>query len=141
MSEVEPVRWLDLSVQIVTLILLAYGYWVFKWKRKLRLHTYAFVAATILNAAGVLAIMLPLFLDESNAGELSIRDGHGFILWEHHILGIVATFLSLFIVIRWALRHGNAKKCRGWALMNVTMLVWMATLLIGFWLFAVDIFG
>jgi uncharacterized membrane protein YozB (DUF420 family) len=141
MSEVEPVRWLDLSVQIITLILLAYGYWVFKWKRKLKLHTYAFAAATLLNAAGVLTIMLPLFLDESNAGELLIQDGHGFILWEHHILGLIATFLSLYIVVRWALSHGNARKCRGRALMNVTMLVWVATLFMGFWLFAMDILG
>jgi hypothetical protein len=57
----------------------------------------------------------------------------------HHILGLVATVMSLFIVIRWTIHHRNPKKCRGKLFMNSTLVVWLATLLMGFWLFASDL--
>jgi hypothetical protein len=139
MGAVEPVRWLDLSVQIITLILMAYAYWVWKWRKKLKRHAWAFAAATLLNAAGVLIIMVPLFLDDWVVVTMLPLDNMSLLLWVHHILGIVATVLSLYICARWAMVHRGGHRCRGKLLMNVTMAVWLAVLLIGFWLFATDI--
>jgi uncharacterized membrane protein YozB (DUF420 family) len=130
----------DLTVQVATLILIVYGYWVFKRRKrkKLRRHAYAFTAATSLNAADVVLIMVPLFLDEWATVVTFPLGEHEVLLWVHHILGLLVTLMSLFVVVRWALNHGSAKKCRGRILMDSTTLIWVAALLLGFWLFAID---
>ena len=139
MGFIEPIRWVDLSMQIVTFILVIYGYVVFKRKRGLMRHAYAFTAATLLNLFAVLFLMGPSFLEHLHLLSAPAMEFNALLLWAHHFLGAGAMVLSVFIVVRWAAHKGKARHCRGKLLMNFTMIIWMITLILGFWFIVRDV--
>jgi hypothetical protein len=128
MAEISPSD-IDISLHLVILLILVYGYYRFKVKHDFRDHGIIFTIATLLNTGTILLLMLP-HLNNILSRTVDV-DLHLVIVVGHSIIGTFAAVLSIFIVVRWY-RHGkNAKACRGKTLMRVTFISWLTSLLIG----------
>jgi uncharacterized membrane protein YozB (DUF420 family) len=130
----------SLTIQIIVLLLLFYGYWL-KKKMKFRQHGIVMALATVLHLTMVLYIMIPSFVEgiipyyiiPSPLAMISIV---GLI---HGILGTTALSLGVWLVASWRFRK-NLKGCfNKKKFMCKTLIVWIASIVFGIILYAIFI--
>ena len=126
---------IDIVIQVVVLVILAYGYYRFKVKHKFKDHGIIFTIATVLNTGAILLLMLPHL--SSRLSERVSYDPNFLILVVHSVIGTIAEVLAVYIVIRWYLHGKDAKVCKGKTLMKVTFTSWLVSLLIGIGLYLI----
>jgi uncharacterized membrane protein YozB (DUF420 family) len=130
----------SLIIQIIVLILLAYGY-LLKRKSKYRQHGLVMAAAVVVHLLMIFYIMIPSFVlaivpEYILASPLELTSIVGLF---HGILGIVALALGVWLVVAWRFnRDFNGCFARK-KFMTPTLLVWVAALLLGIALYIIFI--
>jgi uncharacterized membrane protein YozB (DUF420 family) len=130
MSEIDALTHVSFAFQILILGLLVAGYAYFI-KKDMKKHGALTATATILNTISILALMVPDFLHETEEIAENILGAEPLLLLGHHLIGLVAEVLAVFIVLRWALGRFSYLSCRGKALMDVTFGAWIISLALG----------
>jgi uncharacterized membrane protein YozB (DUF420 family) len=119
-----------LAFQIVILVLLLYGYWLFR-SRRYRDHGVDTSAALALHTITILYVMIPMLLDEYDRFISVLQPASTINLALHVITGSTAEILAVLLVVRWLMRGLNIKGCFGKTLMKVTFYTWMVSIATG----------
>lgn len=125
----------NLVFQIVILVLLFAGL-ILKKRRSYFLHGGTMMIAAILNALSFILIMGPSIL---NLGQRFVEKPLNIIsvaTMAHGILGAVAEFLAIWVVVSWRLRSSTKHCARKRKIMQVTLVVWLTALFLGVLLYA-----
>jgi uncharacterized membrane protein YozB (DUF420 family) len=96
-------------------------------------HRTLMTVAVVINAAAIVAVMNPSFF---RVLPFAVRnpDAPGpTVMWPHVALGAVAELMGAFLVIRLGLEPASAPRLR--RVMAVTLLLWLAALVVGFALY------
>ena len=128
----------NLTIQIVILFLLVYGYFL-KRKLKFRQHGITMSTALILHLSTVFYIMIPSFIwavipEYIVPTPLAIASVVGII---HGILGATTLMLGVFIVASWRFSKNIQGCIKRKKYMLKTLTVWIATLIFGIALYAI----
>ena len=110
--------------------ILALGYLRYR-AGDIRGHGFLLVGATIIHYGSVLALMIPVLIDEYpnlSANPLNIFTFANII---HATTGAVALILAAYISLRWIINKLDSKKCVGKTIMQLTILNWSISLVIG----------
>ena len=138
MVPVELERLVDLTIHLVILGMLLFGFWLLRSRKNLRGHALIFTAATIINLVTILLFMIVPFLDEWGESTASPLLTHSFFMLVHHAVGLVALVLSVLVVLRWAAKRFEPQGCKGRSLMYATFGTWLGALILGIVLFLVE---
>jgi len=125
---------INLGLQII-IILLFISAIILKTRGKTLMHGSMMTLAFGLNTISLLAFMTPLFL-KGYPIVIAYTDTYATIFLVHHLLGLVAFVLSLFLVARFALGRFTLQRCKGKWLMRTTAVTWGAVLVMGVFLYA-----
>ena len=125
---------INLGLQMI-IILLFISAIVLKTRGRTLMHGRIMTLAFGLNAISLLALMTPLLL-KGYPIVTAYTDTYAIIFLVHHILGLVAFVLSLFLVARFALGRFTLQRCKGKWLMRTTAVTWGAVLVMGVFLYA-----
>ena len=134
--ELTLLSYLDLIVQIVILFVLFFSYYLAQKKSK-KLHGAVMTSAFVANTVLVVVVMLMPFLAEGAEIFEDVFAMENLLFLGHHILGLIAEGLGVFVVLRWVVKGFNSDFCKGKALMRVTSGAWFVSILLGFLLFII----
>lgn len=123
-----------LALQIVTLLMVGYGAFLMKFKRKMRPHATIMASAMVLNVAAVTLFMVPKFLNYLPIISTSYLPDQ--VLVVHHTFSLITLALTLTVVLSWALRGAKNKGClglgrHGRTIMLTTYGFWMTSIILG----------
>jgi hypothetical protein len=128
---------IGLSVQIIVLALLLYGYWL-NQKLMFPRHGRVMSVAVVLHLVVVFTVMIPSFV-LAVIPEYVLTHIFGIVSLVsliHVPLGTLAILLGVWLVISW--RSQGLKGCfNRKRIMLTTMIVWLASLLLGITLYAI----
>jgi uncharacterized membrane protein YozB (DUF420 family) len=122
---------INLILQVVMLTFIVVS-WLYKNKRRFKIHGGLMGIAIILHLISLFAVMLPSFNNSYNylitaTSELGVQT-----IWIHIIPGAIALVLGIFLVAAWALRPNNIASCtRRKRIMDITALLWSISLIFG----------
>jgi uncharacterized membrane protein YozB (DUF420 family) len=125
----------NLVFQIVILVLLFVSL-ILKKRRSYFLHGSTMMIAAILNAVSFMLVMGPSIL---NLGQLVVDKPLDIIsvaTMAHGVLGAVAEFLAVWVVVSWRLRSSTTYCAGRRRAMRVTLVLWLIALFLGIWLYA-----
>jgi hypothetical protein len=130
----------SLTIQIIVLFLLSYGYYL-KKKLSYRKHGLTMASALILHLSTVFAIMIPSlvlavipqYIFKNPLGAVSIV---GII---HGILGASALSLGIWIVASWRFKKDIQGCIRRKKFMLKTLTIWVTALIFGITLYSLFI--
>lgn len=129
---------IDLYLQLGLIFLLAYGYWQIRTKRTMKKHAWLFALITLINLVSVIVVMVPLFLAEFGEIVASPMTVHSILMWIHHLLGLLAVILSVYILVKWRSNATKGRKCGGKGIMNVTFFSWLLSAILGALLYIIE---
>lgn len=121
---------LSLILQLAALAILVIGFIVVK-RKKYMPHGITMFIATLLNAASVATVMIPVALRLSDTS----IPGFNLLFRTHIILGITILALSIWIVAEWRFQKPGPTCFQRKKWMLGLSLVWTAELIIGMLLF------
>jgi hypothetical protein len=124
-----------LVLQIVILVLLIYGYRLFK-ARRYRNHGIVTVVATVLHTVSIVVVMIPMLLPDARHFVSAFLEPASIINLVHAGLGSVAEILAIYLVVRWAIHDFNVKGCAGKIRMSLTFYIWILALISGIIVYA-----
>ena len=121
-------------IQVIALVLLVIGVYPYRIRTKNRnliMHGFFSIAATGLNLATVLSIMIPIFFGNfmfiNNLSLVQLS-----VVWVHAVLGIVALVLGFTIIFSWVSHPLGELGCsKMWRLMIPTFAIWTFVLALG----------
>jgi uncharacterized membrane protein YozB (DUF420 family) len=122
---------INLLIQIIAFILILVGFG-YKTKGKFRNHGFVMGAAVVLHLISFLFAMGPSFLDgfEFFTRDTSLMGVQ--TMWVHAVTGAIALVLGIVIVVAWIARVSDIAACtRRKRLMDVTVLLWLISLIFG----------
>ncbi len=141
-------------VQTAILIFIIYGFYDLTTKGDQRKHGIIFSVATITNLISLIAVMIPVMIDEWSSLVQNPFGFTSFIVIVHHLMGLVAAVLSVIIVVSWGNRdlpewdsRGRAgRTCLGAGrtgriIMRSTFILWVASFALGAVIYGADILG
>ena len=121
----------NLILQIVMLLLLIIGLF-YKKKRKFKMHGVLMLIAVILHVLTFLVVMGPPFYESFNYYITATSDLSVQTTLAHAVPGAIAMIMGIILVVAWAIRPSNVARCsRLKRLMDVTLLLWLISLLFG----------
>jgi uncharacterized membrane protein YozB (DUF420 family) len=121
----------NLILQIVMVIIIILSL-IYKNKRKFKIHGELMAIAVILHVLTFLTVMGPPFFEGFNyyitaTSYLSVQ-----MTLAHAVPGAIAMVLGIILVSTWALRPSNIAACsRKKRLMDITVLLWLVSLIFG----------
>ena len=122
---------INLLIQIIAFVLILVGLG-YKTKGKFRNHGVFMGVAVVLHLLSFLLAMGPSFLD---GFEFFITDTSLVgvqTMWVHAVTGAIALVLGIVIVLAWIVRVSDIAACiRRKRLMDVTVLLWLISLVFG----------
>jgi len=122
---------INLILQIVMFLIIVIGL-VYKNKRKFKIHGGLMGIAVILHVISFLLVMGPSFSEgydffTTATSELGVQT-----TWIHAVPGAIAMIMGIVLVGAWALRSSNIAACRRMKrLMDITVLLWLVSLIFG----------
>jgi len=122
---------INLILQIVMFLIIIIGL-VYKNKNKFKIHGGIMGIAVILHVLSLLLVMGPSFSEgydffTTATSELGVQT-----TWIHAVLGAIAMIMGIVLVGAWALRSSNIAACsRRKRLMDITVLLWLVSLIFG----------
>jgi hypothetical protein len=129
---------LGTGVELAVLVLLVTAVYESKVKRRQRTHWQLMGAATFLNLAAVVVLMVPVFISLAPGigGGLGMR---GWVDLIHHSLGLIGLALSLYMIGSFISAGKELKRCpttrkSTHMLMRLTFVFMVLPLLIGLFL-------
>jgi uncharacterized membrane protein YozB (DUF420 family) len=123
-----------LALQIVTLLMIGYGAYQMKFKRRMRRHAILLTTATAINVITVVLFMVPRFFNYLPIISTSYLPDQ--VLIVHHTFSLIALALTLTVVLSWALRGAKNKGClglgrHGRTIMRTTYGTWLVSIALG----------
>lgn len=131
-------RNIDLAIQLFLLFMLILAYWMVRTKKNMKVHAWLFLSLTVINIASVLLIMVPAFLAESEEIVATPFTEHSIIMWTHHLIGLLAIALSVYILARWGVDRKKAGPCGGKRIMRFAYSTWSLSIILGLLLYVVE---
>ena len=125
----------NLVFQIIILALLIASL-ILKKGRNYFLHGSTMMIAAILNAFSFILVMGPSLL---NLGQLVVDKPLNMIsiaTMTHGILGAIAEFLAIWVVVSWRLRSSTKYCVKKRKIMKVTLVLWLIAVFSGILLYA-----
>ena len=122
---------INLLIQIIAFVLILVGLG-YKTKGKIRNHGFVMGVAVVLHLLSFLLAIGPSFLDgfeffTTDTSYLGVQT-----MWVHAVTGAIALVLGIVIVLAWIVRVSDIAACtRRKRLMNVTVLLWLISLIFG----------
>jgi len=122
---------INLLIQIIAFVLILVGLG-YKTKGKIRNHGFVMGVAVVLHLLSFLLAMGPSFLDgfeffTTDTSYVGVQT-----MWVHAVTGAIALVLGIVIVLAWIVRVSDIAACtRRKRLMNVTVLLWLISLIFG----------
>jgi hypothetical protein len=103
-------NYIGTGVEVLVLALLAAAIYESKVKRRPKTHWKVMAAATIINLAAVVFLMVPVFISLAPGigGGLGIR---GWVDLLHHGLGLVGLTLSIYLIGTFIAAGKDIKRC------------------------------
>jgi uncharacterized membrane protein YozB (DUF420 family) len=141
MSALTTSSLVSLIIQMITLVMLIFGYFHYKLRRDARLHGVVTSVAYVLNMLTIIFLMIPALLED--LGEISASPSefvHALIII-HIPFAIVATLLATYVVFRWAAYSFKPNGCRGALLMDTTMVTWIVSIILGIAVYLAHLVG
>ena len=105
---------------------------IYKNKNKFKIHGVLMGIAVILHVLSFLTVMGPIFFGYFREFTKYISHPEIQTTWIHAIPGAIAMILGIILVGLWALNPSNIAACsRRKRLMDVTVLLWLVSLIFG----------
>jgi hypothetical protein len=132
--EITSASYVVLSLQLVTLLMISYGAYLMRFKRRMRPHALLLASATAVNVVTVVLFMTPRFLNYLPFISTSYLPDQ--VLIVHHFFSLITLALTLTLVLAWALRGAKSKACLGVrrygrTLMLATFGSWLVSISLG----------
>ncbi len=122
---------INLILQIVMFLVIIIGL-IYKVKRKFKIHGILMGIAIILHVLSFVLVMGPSFFEAYDYFTMATSDLGVQTTWIHAVPGAIAMILGIILVVAWAIRPSNVARCsRLKRLMDVTLLLWLISLLFG----------
>jgi hypothetical protein len=122
-----------LTLQIATLLMMSYGAYQMKFKRKMRLHALILTTATAINVSAVALFMVPKFLNYLPFISTNYLPDQ--VLIVHHTVSLITLGLTLTVVLSWALGGPKNRGCLGLRRQGRTIML----ITFGFWLVSISL--
>ena len=127
---------ISLGIQIVVLALLI-GAIFLKSKNKYRQHGIVMFSAVVLHIVSILAVMVPSFRAYLGPGVINFSDIWAIVTFVHVSTGLIAVLVGIWLVGSWHLKT-DIKQCfRKKRFMDVTLILWLLSILLGIMLYMV----
>jgi uncharacterized membrane protein YozB (DUF420 family) len=126
----------SLGIQIVVLCLLIAAVFL-KTHKKYRQHGIVMFSAIALHIVSILAVMVPSFRAYVGPGVINFSDFWAIVTLVHVSAGFITAFFGIWLVGSWHLKtdiQGCFKKKR---VMDVTLILWMLSIVLGISLYLV----
>ena len=121
----------NLILQIVMFLIIVIGL-VYKNKRKFKIHGGIMGIAVILHVISLLLVMGPSFSEGYEYFTTATSDVGVQTTWIHAVPGAIAMIMGIVLVGAWALCPSNIAACsRMKRLMDITVLLWLISLMFG----------
>ncbi len=121
----------NLILQIIMFLILIIGL-IYKQKRKFKIHGGLMAIAVILHVLTFLIVMGPPFYESFNYYITETSDPSVQTTLTHAVPGAIAMILGIILVGAWVIRPSNVARCsRLKRLMDVTLLLWLVSLIFG----------
>lgn len=131
----------SLVIQMVTLAMLVYAFLHYKHHHDAKVHGAVTTVAYILNMVTIIFVMIPALFDSlADIGANPSEFLHSLILI-HIPFAVVATLLATYVVLRWTTHSLKPKACQGSLLMDMTMVTWTISILIGITVYFAHLVG
>ena len=132
MASVSVASYAVLGMQVAILLIMSYGVYMIRARRRMRRHGSIMAALVVLNIITVVMVMAPAFYGLDLAPGASISP----LMLAHHYLGLLALAMTAVVSLSWVLRGAKSKGCLGigrWGrpIMRATFSVWAASLILG----------
>ncbi len=137
MAELET-RSIDLAIQLFLLLMLILAYLMVRTRKNMKIHAWLFLSLTLVNIASVLLIMVPAFLAESEEIVATPFTEHSIIMWTHHLIGLLAIALSIYILARWGVGRKKFGPCGGKLIMRFAYSTWFLSIILGLILYVLE---
>jgi uncharacterized membrane protein YozB (DUF420 family) len=124
---------ISLSVQIVVLILLAFGYSL-RGKKKYRQHGIVMLTAVVLHILTILTVMVPSFASFFGAPNI-VFDLLVIASLVHGLLGSIAVVLGIWLVASWRLQKDMQMCFAKKKIMRGTLTLWVIAILLGIFMY------
>ncbi len=122
---------INLILQIVMFLIIIIGL-IYKVKRKFKIHGILMGIAIILHVLSFVLVMGPSFFEAYDYFTMATFNLGVQTTWIHAVPGAIAMILGIILVVAWAIRPSNVARCsRLKRLMDVTLLLWLISLLFG----------
>lgn len=122
---------INLILQIIMFIVLLTGL-VYKNKGKFKIHGGLMGIAVILHVISFLLVMGPSFYEGYDFFMNATSEPGVQTTWIHAVPGAIAMIMGIVLVGAWALRPSNIAACRRMKrLMDITVLLWLISLIFG----------
>ena len=122
---------INLILQIVMFLIIVISLF-YKNKNKFKIHGVLMGIAVILHVITFLTVMGPIFFGYFGEFTKYISYPEIQTTWIHAIPGAIAMILGIILVGLWALNPSNIAACsRRKRLMDVTVLLWLVSLIFG----------
>jgi len=104
-------------------------------RRRYMLHGVMMSSAVVLHTFIIFEVMVPTFRSLSGVfSDLSTR--LAFLVVVHSIVGSVVEILGVLLIVLWLAKRANMDSCfRRKHVMEVTIVLWMLEILLGFYLY------
>lgn len=132
--QITSASYVVLALQIVTLLMLGYGAYLMKYKRRMQPHALLLTAAMVINLITVALFMVPRFFNYIPFASMSYLPD--LVLVIHHTVSLIALALILIVTLSWLLRGRTGKAClgvgrHGRKIMRTTYLFWLISIVLG----------
>ena len=138
--ELTILSYLDIIIQIIIGSVLVADYFYFK-RENLKLHSTMMTTIFLVNTVLILVVMLPPFLGETDTIFGNLAEFESLLFASHHTIGLVAEFLSGFVILRYIVRAFKPSSCKHKKLMKATVTIWLLSIISGIILFLWHIIG
>jgi uncharacterized membrane protein YozB (DUF420 family) len=127
---------ISLGIQIVVLGLLI-GAVFLKTRKQYRRHGIAMFSAVVLHIVSILAVMVPSFRVYAGSGGINFSDVWASVTLVHVSAGLIAALFGVWLVGSWHLKTDMKGCFRKKRLMDVTLILWMLSIVLGIILYLV----
>ncbi len=121
----------NLALQVIMFVIIVISLF-YKNKKRFNIHGGLMGIAVILHILTFLTVMGPIFFGQFSAFVDYISYPEIQTTWIHAIPGAIAMIMGILLVGAWAVRPSNVAACsRRKRLMDVTVLLWLVSLIFG----------
>lgn len=122
---------LNLITQIITMIILFLSLY-YKNKKNYKTHAITMTIAVVLHLLTFILVMGPIFFEFLSFYQTETGLTYVQTTWIHAIPGAIALVLGIVLILIWAFNTSNIEKCfKRKRIMDITLILWIISLIFG----------